>query len=310
MIKFTRIASIFTICFFSLISCTKDDDFIENKKPTVDAGPSKTFILPGSETLTGTATDEDGKVVAYLWSQVSGPSATTIVTPGSASTLIKGFVEGNYVFQLMATDDKGATGVDTATVVVKPAPEQTITLTPMNNFDYKISNLNGQDESHNTSPDLVLAAWTRNSLPYTVRSLFKFDLSNIPSTATIVSANLYLYSYPPPLLNGDVNNANSGTNNSFTVQQVTSNWSSTGVTWFNQPAITTSNQVVVPTTNQSSLDLNLDVKNMVSSMVSGNSNYGFLLKLQSETIYTSRIFVSSNNTTYTTKHPKLVVVYK
>ncbi|WP_442159640.1 PKD domain-containing protein, partial [Rhizobium leguminosarum] len=37
-----------------------------------------------SVTLTGTATDEDGTIAAYLWSQISGPSASIIRNPGSA----------------------------------------------------------------------------------------------------------------------------------------------------------------------------------------------------------------------------------
>ena len=67
-------------------SCQKDD-FIENKVPKADAGPSKIITLPiNSLTLTGSGTDTDGQVVAYLWSQVSGTEATIIFNPGSAAT--------------------------------------------------------------------------------------------------------------------------------------------------------------------------------------------------------------------------------
>ncbi|HKO82238.1 MAG TPA: DNRLRE domain-containing protein, partial [Chitinophagaceae bacterium] len=138
----------------------------------------------------------------------------------------------------------------------------------------------------------------------------KFDLSSIPSNATIISANLYLYSYPPPTLNGNFSEANVGSNNTLFVQQVVANWSPSSVNWANQPATTTTNQVNAPSTTQSMLDLNLDVKNMVASMVSTNANYGFMLKLENEVKYTSRLLVSSYNTTYAAKHPKLVVVYK
>jgi hypothetical protein len=308
---FIRRLSLIAFTALILTSCTKDD-FIENEVPVADAGSSKAITLPvNSETLSGSGTDKDGKVVAYLWSQVSGPSATTIVNPGSASTLIKGFVEGSYVFQLMVTDDKGATGVDTTTVVVSPAPQQTVTLAPSNNlFDYKLQNWNGQDESQNNSPDIAIHTWTKNGLPYKARGLLKFDLSSIPANASIISANLYLFSYPPPTLNGNLVDANSGTDNSFVVQKVTSDWASPGTTWFNQPASTTTNQVIIPSTSQQQLDLNLDVKNIVSSMVAENNNYGFLLKLQNEVAYTCRIFVSSHNTTYPDKRPKLVIVYK
>lgn len=305
---------LFALTAFSMlaISCQKDDDIPQNKVPTADAGPSKAITLPiNNVTLTGTGSDADGKIVAYLWSQVSGPAATTIVNPGSASTLIKGFVQGSYVFQLMVTDDKGATGVDTATVVVNQAQQQTLTLQPANNpNEFEYLNHNGVDKSAVGAPDIPVEAWTNGGTPWTAREAIKFDLSSIPVNSTIVSANLYLYSYPNPTLNGNFVDANFGTNNTMLVQQIVTNWSPSTTNWFNQPVASTTNQIVVPTTTQSNLDLNLDVTNMVASMVNGNSNYGFFLKLQNEVTYNSRIFVSSYNTTYPSKRPKLVVVYQ
>src|SRR5215467_10292988 len=99
--------SIFRATLFSifLISCQKDNDAVdndptdidipENKVPIADAGSPITITLPvNTATLTGTGSDSDGSVVAYLWSQVSGPSSTTIVGPGSPSTTVQGFVQG------------------------------------------------------------------------------------------------------------------------------------------------------------------------------------------------------------------------
>ena len=309
MSLFNRPLSILTVLVFILTSCTKDD-FIENEVPIADAGPSKT-ITPSSETLSGTGTDKDGKVVAYLWSQVSGPGASLIVNPGSASTAVEELAEGSYLFQLMVTDDKGATGVDTTRITVSPAPQKTLELQPSNNpLELQLYTHNGQNIGYSGAPDIPICAWTINSIPITVRELIKFDLSSIPSNATIISANLYLYSYPPPTLNGNFSEANVGSNNTLFVQQVVANWSPSSVNWANQPATTTTNQVNAPSTTQSMLDLNLDVKNMVASMVSTNANYGFMLKLENEVKYTSRLLVSSYNTTYAAKHPKLVVVYK
>jgi K319-like protein len=283
-----------------------------NKIPVANAGPNKTITLPDSAVVTGTGTDADGKVVAYLWSQVSGPASSTIVNPGAPSTSFQFTVAGSYIFQLLVVDDKGATGVDTMSVLVKPAVgQQTLTLQPANNpTEWTLALELNTNYTSIAQADIMAATWTRNSNLFTVRCLLKFDLSAIPANATIQSANLYLYSYPSPTLNGNFTDANYGSNNSMFVQQVTSNWSPGTLTWSNQPSASTTNQVSVPTTTQSQLDLNLDVTAMVSSMVSGNANYGFLMKLQNEQTYTSRIFVSSHNTTYTTKFPKLVVVYK
>jgi len=289
-------------------SCKKDTP---NQVPTADAGQSKAITLPvSSVTLTGSGTDADGKVVAYLWSQISGPAATTIINPGATSTEIDGFIQGNYVFQLMVTDDKGATGVDTCVVLVNPNPIKTVTIQPNNNpNEVAVTVLNGVNTSGLTGPSLEADAWTSGGNPWTLRGYVKFDLSNIPTNAIIQSANLYLYSNPTPTT-GDQVNANSGSSNSFTVQQVTASWAPGTIGWFNQPTATTTNQIVVPQSTQSFQDLNLDVTAMVANMVANNSNYGFVLKLQNEVTYNSRIFVASHNQTYPDKHPKLVIVYK
>jgi hypothetical protein len=311
MNKFFRALCIFSVGTLSLTSCTKDD-FKENEVPIADAGPSKAITLPNdSETVIGSGTDNDGKIVAYLWSQVSGPGSALIVNPGSATTDIEDLAEGSYVFQLMVTDDKGATGVDTTTIIVSHAPLTTLSLQPANNpLEYQIYTKGTEDAAGTGGIDIPVAAWTVNSIPITIRELIKFDLSSIPANATIVSANLYLYSYPAPTVNGNFVDANYGTNNTLLIQQVVANWNPATLKWSNQPATTTTNQIIAASTTQSQLDLNLDVKNMVTSMVSGSANYGFMLKLQNENIYTSRIFVSSYNTTHTTKRPKLVVVYQ
>jgi hypothetical protein len=294
------------------VSCCHDDDDLMNVVPVADAGLNQTITLPThTATLTGTGTDADGDVVAYLWSQVSGPAPSVITNPGNPSTSVTFTVAGTYVFQLMVTDDGGATGVDTASVTVNQGAAQTVSLQPANNpNDLVLMIFNGTDQSGVGTHDIPLATWTNGGLPLTIRSLLKFDLSGIPQSATIVSATLYLYSYPAPLLNGNFTDANFGTNNSMTVQRAASNWSPSTVTWFNQPAGASQGQVSVPHTASSSLDLNLDVTTMVSSMVNNNANYGFLMKLQNEVTYTSRIFVSSWSTTYAAKRPKLVIVYE
>ena len=297
-------------CFLILLaSCTKDP--VANQVPKVNAGNSNSITQPTDTiTLSGTATDADGQVLAYLWSQVSGPSSATIVNPGSPATLIKGFSAGTYVFQLMATDNLGATGVDTTTLVVNPSSIKTLTLQPNNNTtEYTVSVLGGSDATGPTIASLETDAWTTGGQYQVLRGLVKFDLSAIPTTAVIKTANLYLYSNPTPTTGNQVD-ANYGTANSFTIQQVTSNWSTSTLNWNNQPPATATNQAVVAATTQSVLDLNVDVTNMVASMVNNNTNYGFLLKLQNEVTYNSRIFVSSHNATYPSKHPKLVITYQ
>lgn len=304
----------FLLSILVIVSACKKTTIINNpanKVPVANAGPSKVITLPvNSTTFSGSSSDSDGHVVAYLWSQVSGPLATTIVNPGSASTEVNGFVQGDYVFQLMVTDNDGATGVDTLSVKVNPSPIQTLTLQPSNNPNEKMLIIVGsQDQSQQGGNEWIVDAWTVGGQTFIGRSIFKFDLSSIPSTATILSATLSIYSNSPPE-NGNLVDANFGPNNALVLQQITSNWSAATANWTNQPATTTTNQLLIPSTNQSILDLTLDVKPLIASMVNNNSNYGFMLKLQNETTFNSRAFVSSYHAAKPTKHPKLVVTYQ
>ncbi len=109
-----------------------------NKPPIANAGTDQTITLPtDSLTLTGNGKDIDGTIASYLWTKISGPSAT-ILNNTLASTIIKGLAQGNYQFELKVTDNKGAVGKDTVNVTVKTAPnkpptanagpDQTITL--------------------------------------------------------------------------------------------------------------------------------------------------------------------------------------
>ncbi len=94
-----------------------------NQAPTVNAGQNVTMTLPvNSVTLNGVATDADGTIQAYNWTQIAGPSQFTITSPAAASTSITGLVEGVYYFQLVATDDDGTFGWDIVKVTVNAAP--------------------------------------------------------------------------------------------------------------------------------------------------------------------------------------------
>jgi hypothetical protein len=305
MSKSPLIAVIFALFLFGT-ACKKD---IVNQLPAADAGPSQTVTLPvESVSLTGTGKDADGQVVTYLWQQVSGPAASVIVDPGAPSTAVQGLIQGTYVFQLSVFDNLGGIGTDTTVITVNPSAEKTITLQPNNNpNEFSIVEIGGVDKSGPTVNSIDADAWTYNGASYTIRSIIKFDLSTIPSSATIKSAHLFLYSDPYPV-NGNQHDANYGSN-AFTIQQVATNWSSATTTWYNQPSGLTNNQVLISSTALPFLDLDADVTGQVGSMVNQNINYGFLLKLQTEVTYASRIFVGSHNPTYPDKHPKLVIEY-
>jgi hypothetical protein len=288
-----------------------------NLVPVVNLGADTSIILSSitadSVRLSGSAIDIDGVIIGYLWSQVSGPKNAVIQTPGSASTSIAGLSAGSYIFQLMAIDDKGATGIKTKRVSITIATQTVTTianLQPSNNPNevHIWGNATDREGSFNGFSELGATTWTHGGIVVGQRGVFKFDLASVPVSATIISAKLSLYSNPTPL-NGNLIEPNAGSNNAMLIQRVTSTWTASTVKWNNQPSTTTTNQILIPHTNQAMLDLiDVDVKDLVQAMVSGNANHGFLIKLQNETIYNSRIFCSSFHSN-SNKHPKLIIQY-
>ena len=90
-----------------------------NVAPVANAGEDRVITLPkNSITLPGSGTDEDGSVVSYSWSQISGPSTATLVNQNSAKAGAENLVAGTYQFQLKVTDDRGATATATLKVTV------------------------------------------------------------------------------------------------------------------------------------------------------------------------------------------------
>jgi len=184
----------------------------------------------------------------------------------------------------------------------------TVTLAPSNNpTEFDVNMLGGNDWSAPTSIEAPLAAWTIGGTPVTMRQLLKFDMGKIPASANIIKADLYLYSDTIPQ-NGDLVHANYGLNNAVIVQQIATSWDPATVNWDNQPHGLADNQIIVPSTAQPFLNLDIDVKQMVSQMVNKGANYGFKMQLQDESIYTSRIFCSSYYSD-ASRHPKLVITY-
>ena len=56
--------------------------------------------------------------MSYAWSQISGPSASAILSPLQSSTVLNNLVQGVYQIELKVTDNLGAVGRDTVQVTV------------------------------------------------------------------------------------------------------------------------------------------------------------------------------------------------
>lgn len=92
--------------------------------PVADAGEDQTIVLPAdSVMLDGSASiASSGVISGYEWTKVAGPTNGTIETPSGMTTMVRNLTGGVYQFELKVTDNTGASGTSTVTVIVKESP--------------------------------------------------------------------------------------------------------------------------------------------------------------------------------------------
>ena len=144
-----------------------------------------------------------------------------------------------------------------------------------------------------TNSEALLAAWTHSGAPSNKRFYVQFDLSTIPTGTSVDSAFLFLSHNPNTISHGGVH---TGTGNSFYVRGVTSSWTETGITWNNQPSVTNTDQITVPSTSVGNQNFKIDVTTLTQNQLN-TSNYGYCLKLTSETTYKAIVCASSDHST-------------
>jgi len=183
------------------------------------------------------------------------------------------------------------------------------TLKSSSNADWRNVVLIGSTDGSSNDIDICASAWTIGGNPSYIRGHLKFSLNTVPANATIISAKLSLYSNPTPI-NGNLTDANSGSNNAFYIRRITSSWVGNTLTWATMPTTTTEGQILIPHTSSPSLDLiDIDVTNLVKAMRAAGNDYGFVIQLVNESAYNARQFCSSNHSNVS-KRPRLILEYK
>ena len=100
-----------------ILSC---GNLVSAQTCSVNAGVDQTICSKGTMTLRGNST---GKIkTAAKWAFISGPNVPIITSPSSATTTVKGFIAGTYVFRYYATCTDNVQATDTVRVFVDPAP--------------------------------------------------------------------------------------------------------------------------------------------------------------------------------------------
>ena len=112
-----------------------------NVAPIADAGPDQTFgsVVPTTN-LAGQGMDPDGWVTNYNWNKLSGPAQYTILNVANPLTALTNLTTGTYKFELIVTDNMGAIGKDTVTII------NSLVVTPIKLLDFNLKELPGLNQ--------------------------------------------------------------------------------------------------------------------------------------------------------------------
>jgi PKD domain/Secretion system C-terminal sorting domain len=102
-----------------------------NQSPVAIAGPDTTIYLPASsfQLNASNSYDPDGNITSYQWQEISGPNTAVASSMNGPEVDLSGLQEGIYQFQLMVTDNQGASSTATVKISIDKnsgAPDQFI----------------------------------------------------------------------------------------------------------------------------------------------------------------------------------------
>lgn len=195
------------------------------------------------------------------------------------------------------------------TILVNAQTTVSLINSPTNDLDALVStktNVNEDDMNFKSSPDVGCGTWTYGGAGTGKNRCFlNFDWSQIPNNATIISAELDLYSVATGWI---ILGGHNGANESW-LKRVVDSWDPSTVTWNNQPGTSNTAAVTLNKSNSKTQDyLNIDVTQLVLDMKSSNSWHGFAFMTKNESVNGVLSFVSSNGTD-SSKRPRLRLTY-
>ena len=188
-------------------------------------------------------------------------------------------------------------GLSQATFVLQPGPatgkDAVIwSLLPSNNY--------GQH------PDFLAYGWTWHGQETVIRSFIDFDLSGLPQGEELMYATLSLFH------NHESANAGHAGDNVAVIKAITGSWVEDSLTWFNQPAVSDDEAVILPASLTADQDyLHIDVTDLVRTMYAAPEAYhGFRISMAIERAYRSMKFCSSDFMADSTRRPRLEITLR
>ncbi len=161
-------------------------------------------------------------------------------------------------------------------------------------------------ENYGTHPDFLAYGWTWNGRETVIRSFIDFDLSAIPQGEELMDARLSLFH------NHESANAGHAGDNIAVIKAITGPWAEESLTWVNQPAVSDTEEVLLPVSVTADQDyLDIDVTDLVRPMYAApNAYHGFRISMAIERAYRSMKFCSSDFMADSTRRPRLEITLR
>lgn len=273
------------VIFIFLVGCSG----VTPISPIIHFFSANTLILTEGESTTISWIVSDATTVTINYGiGIVALSGSTSVSPTTTTT-----------YTLTATNSAGSSTA-TVTITVNPAIiEQTLTIQPgpTEGKDSAVTS-DAPDSNYGTSEYFAIGNTVGPSI---ARAYLQFDLSALPTSAIIVSANLKLYQF-----------ITFGTED-FIIElhQVTVYWDEDTITWNNQsgylPALEGTSPVVVDAITW----LSWDISSLLQDWLDGSiDNHGIVLKDTDEALGDTYIWCrSSNYTADPALRPKIEITY-
>ena len=155
----------------------------QNVAPIADAGEDQEITLPlDSVLLAGTATDADGAITSYQWTQTAGPSAAIITQANSETIWVRDLTVGQYVFTLEVTDSEGLTANDEVRLNVRENQLPTVSIADVAPVYLPENSTTLSAQAEDADGEIAEIHWKQKSGPATA------ELANVSSLTLSVGA--------------------------------------------------------------------------------------------------------------------------
>jgi mono/diheme cytochrome c family protein len=164
---------------------------LANELPLVNAGADKTVNLPTSSTvISGSASDVDGVIATYTWTQVNGPNSAVLTNANTKTLTASNLVEGSYTFRLTVIDDLGGSATDNVlvSVVLGSNVLPVVTAGSTRNITLPTNSVSITASASDSDGSIASYAWTQTSGPSSA------TLAGT-STMTLAASNLVQGTY-------------------------------------------------------------------------------------------------------------------